>query len=60
MGEGVRGEILRSDESCIGNPRLETANWTPAVKLAVQFAVSNLGFPMQDSSDLKISCRRCR
>ena len=42
-------EILRLDESCISNPKLEISNWT------VQFEISSFGFEMQDSSNLKIS-----
>ena len=55
MGQGVtvRPEILKLDESCIGDSRLESSNWTQAVKLAVQSAISNLESPMQDSSDFK-------
>src|SRR5437879_11993734 len=42
-------EILKSDESCISNPRSEISNWT--VKREVQFEISDLRlFEMQDSS----------
>jgi hypothetical protein len=46
--QDAEGGILKSDESCISNPKLEVVNWT------VQFEFSNLGFEMQDSSDFKI------
>src|SRR5207237_293302 len=37
------------DEFCIANPKAEISNW------AVQFAISDLGFKMQDLSDFKIA-----
>ena len=58
MGEGVtvRLEILKLDESCIGDSRLESSNWTQAVKLAVQSAISNLEsrIPFDPSSFLRL------
>jgi hypothetical protein len=48
FGESPPNKILKSDESCIGNPKVEISDWT------VQFKVSTFGFPMQDSSDFKI------
>ena len=44
---GQRG-ILKLDESCISNPKSEIANRT------VQFAISDFGFEMQDSSNFEI------
>ena len=41
--------ILKLDESCISNPKLETLDWT------VQFEISSFGFEMQDSTNFKIS-----
>src|SRR5688572_19961104 len=48
-------EILKLDESCISNPRLEISNWTHRFVGTVQLKISNLGFEMQDSSNFKIS-----
>src|SRR5262252_5032118 len=42
------GGILKSDDSCISNPKSEIANWT------VQSDTSDFGFEMQESSDFKI------
>ena len=55
MGEGVRGGILKLDESGIGDSRLENADWTASFTACVQFELSNLESPMQDSSNFKIS-----
>ena len=46
-------EILKLDESCISNPKSEIADWTGAPE-TVQFAISDFGFEMQDSSNFKI------
>src|SRR5262249_20267227 len=43
-------KILKSDNSCISNPKFEVANWT-----AVQSKISNFGFEMQELSDFKIA-----
>jgi hypothetical protein len=48
------GGILKSDESCISNPKSEIANWT--VEIARSNSIfRNFGFEMQDLSDFKIS-----
>jgi len=47
---------LKSDDSCISNPKSEIANWTASrITLPVQFDISDFGFEMQESSDFKIS-----
>src|SRR5437870_949157 len=43
------GEILKSDDSCISNPKSEISNWT------VQFKISDFGFEMRELSDFEIS-----
>src|SRR5437879_12682399 len=43
------GEILKSDKSPSQIRNFEISNWTP-----VQFAISDFGFEMQESSDFKI------
>jgi hypothetical protein len=40
-------EDFEIGESCIGDSRLEIADWTPT-QVAVQFELSNLESPMQD------------
>jgi hypothetical protein len=48
--------ILKLDESCSLNPKSETLDWTggrPAF-WRVQFAISDFGFKLQDSSNFKI------
>src|SRR5260370_37743763 len=63
-------EILKSDKSCISNPKSEILNWTPSghCKLllvaaktraaqTVQSEISDFGFEMQDLSDFKLSAR---
>jgi hypothetical protein len=42
---------VKSDESCISNPKSQISNWT--VMDAVQSQISDFGFEMQDSSDFK-------
>ena len=42
------GYILKLDESCTSNPKAEILDWT------VQFAISDFGFEMQDSSNFQI------
>jgi hypothetical protein len=44
-------EIAKLDESCISDPKSEMSNWTWSH--TVQFAISDFGSEMQDSSNLK-------
>jgi hypothetical protein len=44
---------VKSDESCISNPKSEIADWTVWAESNLRFL--NFGFEMQDSSDLKFS-----
>src|SRR5436309_1503633 len=46
-------EILKSDESCISNPKFDHIRLDFARPTA-QFKISDFGFEMQDSSDFKI------
>jgi hypothetical protein len=48
---------LKSDESCISNPKSQLSNRTAHLRVVqpVQFQICDFGFEMQDSSDFKIS-----
>jgi hypothetical protein len=56
MSSETAEEILKSDESCISNPKSEISDWTLSELLfePVRFKISDFGFEMQDSSDFKI------
>src|SRR5437870_5713667 len=49
---------MRSDDSCISNPKSEISNWTQGSQFLVQFQVSDFGFEMQESSNFEISMFR--
>jgi hypothetical protein len=55
--------ILKLDESCSSNPKSEISDWTgrnwnrPPDFEPVQFAISDFGFELQDSSNFKIRLR---
>jgi hypothetical protein len=49
----LREEISKLDESCISDPKSEISNWTQSH--TVQFAISDFGSEMQESSNLEIS-----
>src|SRR5712671_5796326 len=47
--------ILKSDKSCISNPKSEISNWRGSARAqAVRSQISDFGFEMQDLSDFKI------
>src|ERR1700674_1597242 len=50
------GEIVKSDESCISNPKSQISNRTEHLRVVqpVQFQICDFGFEMQDSSDFTI------
>jgi hypothetical protein len=48
-------EISKLDKSCISDPKSEIWNWTRSH--TVQFAISDFGFEMQDSSNFKFFSR---
>jgi hypothetical protein len=48
-------DISKLDDSCISNPKSEISNWTRP--RTVQFAISDFGFEMQESSNFEISLR---
>jgi len=50
-----KSEISKLHDSRIGNPKLETSNWTGITSEQVQFEGSNFGFPMQESCSFEIS-----
>ena len=58
----IKGEILKSDKSCISNisnPKSEMSDWTGTsaslASYAVQSEFSDFGFEMQDLSDFEMS-----
>ena len=55
----IKGEILKSDKSCISNPKSEMSDWTGTsaslASYAVQSEFSDFGFEMQDSSNFEMS-----
>src|SRR5947208_2175654 len=53
----IKGEILKSDKSCISNPKSEMSDWTAPrlASYAVQSEFSDFGFEMQDLSDFEMS-----
>ena len=54
-GQAPRIEILKLDESCISNSKLEISDWTDyRADWPVQFEISSFEFEMQDSSNFKI------
>jgi len=46
-------DILKSDKSCISDPKFRNIE-LDRTALRVQFAISDFGYEMQDSSDFKI------
>jgi hypothetical protein len=54
-GGGILVTILKSDKSCISNPKSEISDRTCCANVGrVQLEISDFGFEMQDSSDFKI------
>src|SRR5437763_11896119 len=55
----IKGEILKSDKSCISNPKSEMSDWTGTsaslASYAVQSEFSDFRFEMQDLSDFEMS-----
>src|SRR5205814_362662 len=51
--------IVKLDQSRISNPKSEVLNWTGTLRDSVQFAISDFGFEILDSSNFKISLLLC-